>query len=506
MNRNGKNMQRNSIRNLQAGIPGRIALAGLISVCVLLVCSKNSPLYPMNDWVDVNCFFTVGRGMRHGLTPYLDLYDQKGPLLYAAYALAACISETSFLGVFMVEAACFAAFLFFSGRTAEVLSDTPAAFGPAAAGLGIGIPLSPAFSHGGSAEELFLPVFALSLYLVLKAMHERRPLTSLQAALLGACAAAAFWTKYTFCGLYAGLAAAVLLWEFADHRGRNLLRMISRALPGAGLLTAAVLIRYAAAGALPVLWQAYFVDNLTSYSENIRGGHYAMPLPNLLNNLSWSVPAGLGLVWLLLSAKHRWREAAACASGAVLLFVFTYASGRRYPYYALVLAAFGAPGFAALFALLPGKLRQKRLFRRAAASLTAGIVLLSPLAAYSWSGNVYLLGKDRDEMPQYRFAETIRQSEDASLLNYGFLDGGFYFASESLPRTRFFCTLNNDLEEMRQELRSAVSEGKTEFIVTRGQKLKNAGSYLLAGEAETVFEGRIWTYYLYQRKADGREN
>ena len=37
-------------------------------------------------------------------------------------------------------------------------------------------------------------------------------------------------------------------------------------------------------------------------------------------------------------------------------------------------------------------------------------------------------------------------------------------------------------------------------------KLKNAGSYLPAGEAETVFEGRLWTYYLYQRKADGREN
>ena len=504
MNSNIRNMQMNRMKKLPAGIPGRAALAGLISVCVLLVCSKNSPLYPMNDWVDVNCFFTVGRGMRHGLTPYLDLYDQKGPLLYAVYALAAWISETGFFGVFVVEAACFAAFLFFSGRIAEVLSDTPAAYGPAAAGLGIGIPLSPAFSHGGSAEELFLPVFALSLYLVLKAMHERKPLTSGQAMLLGACAAAALWTKYTFCGFYAGLAVAVAIWDIADYRGRNLIRMISRALPGAGLLTAVILIRYAAAGAIPALWQAYFVDNLTRYSENIRSGRYAMPLPNLLNNLSWSVPAGLGLIWLLLSVKRRWREAAAYTFGAVLLFVFTYASGRRYPYYALVMAAFGTVGFAALFALIPEKLRGKRLFRRAAAAVAAGIILLSLPAAYLWSGNVYLLGTDRDEMPQYRFAETIRQSEDSSLLNYGFLDGGFYFAAESLPETRFFCTLNNDLPEMQQELRSVVSEGKTEFIVTRQQKLKNSGLYELVDEAEMVFEGRTWTYYLYQRKT-GRE-
>ena len=61
---------------------------------MLGVCSKSSPLYPMNDWVDVNCFFTVGRGITHGMVPYLDLYEQKGPLIYFLYALAALISES----------------------------------------------------------------------------------------------------------------------------------------------------------------------------------------------------------------------------------------------------------------------------------------------------------------------------------------------------------------------------------------------------------------------------
>ena len=296
----------NGMKKACACTMGRIALACLISAGVLLICSKNSPLYPMNDWVDVNCFFTVGRGMRHGLTPYLDLYEQKGPLLYAVFALAAWISETSFLGVFLIEAACFAAFLYFSGRTAEVLSGNSFAYGLTAAGLGIGIPLSPAFSHGGSAEELFLPVFAVSLYIVLKAMHERRPLTAWQTVLLGACAAAALWTKYTFCGLYAGLGIAVLVWDCADCRGRNLIRMAACALAGAALLTAAVLARYALAGALPALWQVYFVDNLTQYSQNIRGGIYPMPLPNLLNNLTWSIPSALGLIWLLALACLVW--------------------------------------------------------------------------------------------------------------------------------------------------------------------------------------------------------
>ncbi|MBR0512841.1 MAG: hypothetical protein IJK06_01160 [Clostridia bacterium] len=491
----------NSLKTRRAGIAGRIALAGLISVAVLLVCSKNSPLYPMNDWVDVNCFFTVGRGMRHGLTPYLDLYEQKGPLLYAAYALAAWISETSFIGVFIVEAACFATFLYISGRTAEMLSGTSAAFGWAAAGLGIGVPLSPAFSHGGSAEELFLPVFALAIYLTLKAMKERKPLTARQAFGLGACGAAALWTKYTFCGLFAGLALAVTVWYIADFHGKHLGKAVLQAMAGAGAVTAAVLIRYAVAGALPALWQAYFTDNLTRYSQNIRSGNYDLPLPNLLNNLSWFIPAAAGLLWLLCTVRKRWREVAACVLGAVGLFIFTYASGRRYPYYAIVMATFGAIGFGALFAVIPGKIRDRRAFRYVAAGIVALAVCLGPLAAYHWSGNVYLLGKEKSEMPQYRFAETIREAEDTSLLNYGFLDGGFYYAAESLPVTRWFCTLNNDLPEMKQALKAAVDNGETEFIVTRQQKLKNAGRYELADQAEMVFEGRKWTYYLYRRKA-----
>ena len=227
----------------------RMLFSLLVSAAVLTVCSKNSFLYPMNDWVDVNCFFTVGRGITHGLVPYRDLYDQKGPLLYFVYALAALISEHSFLGVFVIEALLFSLFLYLGGRTAELLSEKPGAFWLTTAGLGIGIPLSPAFSHGGSAEEFFLPAFAGALYIVLKAMHERRPLTRRQSALLGVLAAAALWTKYTFCGLFAGLAAAVLIWYSVDRMWKALPGTILWALAGAVAISTPVLLWYVFRGA-----------------------------------------------------------------------------------------------------------------------------------------------------------------------------------------------------------------------------------------------------------------
>lgn len=131
----------------------RFLFASLAAFSVLAVCSKSSFLYPMNDWVDVNCFFTVGRGILHGLVPYRDLYEQKGPLIYFLFALAGQISESSFLGVYLLEGLCFSWFLYLGGRITEVLSGRKNAFWVSAALLGILVPITPAFSHGSSAEE-----------------------------------------------------------------------------------------------------------------------------------------------------------------------------------------------------------------------------------------------------------------------------------------------------------------------------------------------------------------
>ena len=106
----------------------------------------------------------------------------------------------------------------------------------------------------------------------------------------------------------------------------------------------------------------------------------------------------------------------------------------------------------------------------------------------------------------------INQAEDRTLLNYGFLDGGFYLAADALPVTRFFCTLNNDLPEMKEEQRAAIAEGRTAFVVTRGmggsrksrsgkgqQDAVDLSAYRPVDTCGMVFEGMEWTYTLYER-------
>ena len=152
-----------------------------VALVTVSVCSLSSPLYPFNDWVDANCFFTVGKSMLYGIVPYRDLYEQKGPLLYALYALCYPISHRTFLGGWLLEIAAAWAFLSLAWKSHLLLTgrrDPIFLFLTAAL-----VYTAPAFLKGGSAEELSLPLLMLSLYYGLRCVFlNREPLDQVQHA------------------------------------------------------------------------------------------------------------------------------------------------------------------------------------------------------------------------------------------------------------------------------------------------------------------------------------
>lgn len=62
--------------------------------------------------------------------------------------------------------------------------------------------------------------------------------------------------------------------------------------------------------------------------------------------------------------------------------------------------------------------------------------------------NTYMLRYDKSDLPQYRFAEIIVQKEDATLLNYGFLD------------------------EMIEVQNEYIQEGRVDYVVTKKKELE----------------------------------
>ena len=88
---------------------------------VLALCSKTSPLYAFNDWMDANIFFTMGKSMLSGKVLYRDVFDHKGPVLYLLYGLGWLLDHTDFIGVFVLEICGFSVFLGLGLCTAELL-------------------------------------------------------------------------------------------------------------------------------------------------------------------------------------------------------------------------------------------------------------------------------------------------------------------------------------------------------------------------------------------------
>ena len=173
-----------------------LIIAATITITIVSTCS---PLYPFNPWDDTNCFFTLGRGIIHGLVPYRDLYEQKGPLLYFIFALTALITEKSFIGAWIIECIAASVYAVFSWKIVKLFSE-PSKFAIALMPLLLGVTYTIGmFNFGGNAEELCFPLMTVSFYFGLKAIAKGDGLPSkTEAIVCGLLTGVLFWIKYTY--------------------------------------------------------------------------------------------------------------------------------------------------------------------------------------------------------------------------------------------------------------------------------------------------------------------
>ncbi len=486
----------------------------LTSLVVIGICSKSSPLYPMNDWVDVHCFFTMGKGLLNGQVLYRDLYEQKGPVLYFIYALLALISDESFWAVFLLEVASFILFLYYAGRLVMLYNPSTFFAYICVTALGVIVGTCPAFSHGGSVEEMCLGLMIYGLYTLFSCILEKRSLRLREALINGIFAGMILWIKFTMLGFYVGLCLSVLVYYSLVRKDwKGLLSSVGIFLGGVGIVTALVMIYFIAAGATEDLFTAYFYNNLFLYPSEAESSK----LQQILYCLKWglyyngavSALVLLGASWLLVTAIRQPMQlltAFSCFAGLVGL---TYFGGKNimqgYGYYDLVLAVFPVLGLCAVGWVLSLFARPLKAawIRYALPSAMAVLLLFSAWFCLDNSRNTYLLSYEKEDMPQYKFAEIINTVDSPTLLNYGFLDGGFYYAADVIPNCRFFCTFNVAAPDMWQTQWNMLWAGEFDFVVTRRYALPETFSkYELVSAADMVFEGIDFTYYLYQLKEE----
>ncbi|NGZ77199.1 hypothetical protein [Saccharibacillus alkalitolerans] len=490
-----------------------------MSAVLLLLCTKSSPLYPLNDWVDANSFFTMGKGMMQGLVPYRDLFEQKGPLLYFIHGLAYLISNRTFLGVYLFETVSFALFLYGIHKIMTLFVGSR--YSLIALPLFAAVLLNlPSFSHGDSAEEFTLPLLAFSLYSLLRYFKQHYPGPVPYSMLLtnGIMAGLALWIKYSMLGFWFGWMAALFFCMLLNRQVVRSLISCLVFLAGMALSALPWIVYFGVNQAIPQWIDTYILSNFRFYGEDATLTDKLMLVAYRFRDNLFDSPAFalICLAAVFFPLSKRWLPPLAGRISLIAALAFlvlgVYGGGKGYVYYFLIIAPFMVFGWIVLLDLLRRRSKD-RLTPRLAVGLSALALLFTLPLTYLFNHNVPMTGVARADLMQYRFAEIVERDEDATLLNYGSLDRGLFTTTGIVPEQRFFQKQNfkyANFPENMDEQRRYIREKQTDYVLVTvdehdvdpdadpPQELYDY--YEPVAQQRQTFEGSPYFYTLYRLK------
>lgn len=488
----------------------------LLAFTVLFITSKNSPLYPFNDWVDENAFFTVGKGIFKGVVPYRDVFEQKGLLLYFLFGIASLISYKSFLGVFFIEVLFFSIFLYYGYKTIKMFLDEKYTY-IILPFLSFLITTCISFVHGGACEEFCLPFLGVGLYSYFKHFKEKE-LTKKEFFLNGVMAGCIFMMKYTLLGFY----FAFMLFLFFDFFFRK------KEYKKSFLACAFFLLGMAIPILLGLLYlgihhgikdfiDCYFVTNMTAYNRE------TVTILEKLNKIftgTISLMAGNGILMfailiLLPLALVKLKIPTYAKFSFIGIFVintiFLFFGIRFYYYYFLPLVIFLIPSLIGLFSFTDKKIysfMQSKFF----SVVSIGVFIVVLCLTYTFANYKHMIGMKKEELFQYKYAEYICEFDHPTLLNMGYLDAGLYTTTGIVPNTKFFEVQNipydkfpDNLDDMRYNVENKNIQFILYFTRMEYQKVLEKDSYILEHydlvfDDSQDFEGDLYHAFLFQVK------
>ncbi len=442
-----------------------------VALLTLYFCSKNSPHYPMNDWVDVNAFFTMARSWLHGIIPYKDLFEQKGPVLYLIYMIGAIITSKSFLGVFIVEVVFYTTFAYLIGKISDLYLKKEFKY--------IIIPLiltfiasSTAFAHGGSAEEFILPMITLFLYNILKFFKEKK-LSRKNLILLGVVAGLIALTKYTLLGLpFIFMTSVFFIYVFEKEYKKAIMNCIYF-LIGMSFPIIIILGYFLLTHALTEFIQEYILINIKYYGESYtlieRFEKMGKILYDIISKNQIYIYLLLITNILLLFTKvilKTIKEKIIYALMISFTVLGIYWGCKIYPYYFLEIELFLILPIIYIFKLVENKIK----FNKFNKVLTIALVLIiSIININSFQYKSFSKVKKKD-LVQYKFAKIMNKEKNPTLLNYQVLDSGFYYMANIDPTVFAFEAQNISYYKypyVADNQNIAILEGKIKFVMIR---------------------------------------
>jgi|GEM_PF-1413948 len=296
---------------------------------------------------DSSVFIYIGQALKRGQIPYLQIFDHKGPLLYAIEWLGLTIGAGHVVGIWILEVVAMYLTLFCLYRTARLMTDSRLA-ALAAVSFSLQI-LVDAFEKGNLSEEWALPLLAFSLYVFAKyIVSETFQYT--QVFLTGMCFAGILVIRANMVATWVCWMPIILILLVIDRK-TDLKKKISQIMflvlsfiLGIACVLLPIAIWYRARGAFEAMINTYLGYNatymggrqssLSSIAAVIRTYSHTQVLTFLIISIY--------IIALVQWSYHNLRSRQIIAGWISLLYIgitvyFISVSGRTYTHYCMVL-------------------------------------------------------------------------------------------------------------------------------------------------------------------------
>jgi hypothetical protein len=268
------------------------------------------------------------------------------------------------------------------------------------------------------------------------------------------------------------------------------------------------LIYFGMHGALGDLWTGYVYNNVFLYGNSTTISLIATVksliknvLDAMLANWKFTFFMVVGAIWFLVSGRNHVLEKV----NLMVLIGFTvlgvcWGVVQWQPYYALVFSVFSVFGWIAVIVCTE---KYGNVLSRFERFLPCTALLIAMVLSVLTGNYTDQIGKEKNTLVQYQFAEYIEETEDATILNYGFQDSGFYTVCGITPQFKYFTRVNMQLPEAYEQQRELILNGQVDYVITRGFELEGdeLTHYDKIMEQEAEYEGICYQYVLYMKRS-----
>ena len=437
-----------------------LLLCALYAFVLLFFLSPDSYLYDTYFRSDSSWFFMCGKAWMHGMIPYVDFADSKGPLLWLIYGVGYLLNHHSQIGVFWITVLLYAVILFIAYKLCRLFLDEHLS-AICVALLPFALLLRWVNLEAASSEDFCYAFVLFSLYALCRIIKEEESLPTKTFFWLctgmGISFTACLLIKWNIGCMIGGIMLMTFILSFKQKRWALCLGSM---IGGAVVLALPFLIYFLAFADFGTFIHEYFVNTFRTMDGRT----------NIMDTLTFDLAMidrekfviVLFIGMLLFTWRHKryfWL--------LLCFLIFRLGLGKGTFRYISILMPYAVFFLIAFFSLL--STRQLRVFRRfAPAWCVLAAILTVTVNLLQWGIiNRYL---DREKAlafreKYYEVAYVMSQVEKPKVLWYSANDFDLGTMVDALPACRYWTRQIGATEEMFVEREQALREKIPDFVL-----------------------------------------